>query len=123
MTFFMDYYKMTMAPSMVVIDTAHNPFKNHILQLASGSQSLQHAICALAACNLRMKRRLSLGQDTRELYEKLIAEKKIADYASCFAEELEAGEEQERVANEARARKKAGEKMDLMEIMDGLTKL
>lgn len=81
MTFFMDYYKMTMAPSMVVIDTPHNPFKGHILQLASGSTSLQHAICALAACNLRMKRRLSLGQDTRELFDKLIAEKRATENA------------------------------------------
>lgn len=96
MTFFMDYYKMTMAPSMVVIDTPQNPFKTHILQLASGSQSLQHAICALAACNLRMKRRLSLGQDTRELYEKLIAEKRATENAgdappqdSSHAEEIQ----------------------------------
>ncbi|KAM3428075.1 hypothetical protein MY4824_009047 [Beauveria thailandica] len=81
MSFFMDYYKMTMAPSMVVIDTPHNPFKSHLLQLASGSQSLQHAICALASCNLRMKRRLSLGQDTRELYGKLIAEKRATENA------------------------------------------
>lgn len=96
MPFFMDYYKMTMAPSMVVIDTPHNPFKNHILQLASGSESLQHAICALAACNLRMKRRLSLGQDTRVLYDKLIAEKRATENAgdappqdSSHAEEIQ----------------------------------
>lgn len=75
----MDYYKNTMAPSMVYIDGPHNPFRDHILQLAANSQSLQHAICALSACNLRMKRKLSLGQDTRELFEKLMAEKNAID--------------------------------------------
>ncbi|PKS08005.1 hypothetical protein jhhlp_006617 [Lomentospora prolificans] len=76
MPFFMDYYKNTMAPSMVFIDSLQNPYRDHILRLAVSSQSLQHAICALSACNLRMKRRLSLGQGTtRELSEKLMAEK------------------------------------------------
>ena len=67
MPFFLDYYKNIMCPSMVFIDGPHNPFRDHILQLAATSQSLRHAICALAACNLRMKRKLSLGQHTREL--------------------------------------------------------
>ncbi|SPN97659.1 related to acriflavine sensitivity control protein ACR-2 [Cephalotrichum gorgonifer] len=79
MPFFMDYYKTIMAPSMVFIDGPHNPFRDHILQLAVGSQSLQHAICALSACNLRMKRKLSLGQGTREMAEKLMAEKAMGD--------------------------------------------
>ncbi|KAG7122939.1 hypothetical protein HYQ45_014217 [Verticillium longisporum] len=79
MPFFMDYYKNTMCQSMVFIDGPSNPYRDHILQLAQASQSLQHAICALSACNLRMKRRLSLGQDTRELSEKLMAEKSAAD--------------------------------------------
>jgi hypothetical protein len=70
MPFFMDYYKSTMCPSMVFSDGAHNPFRDHIMQLAANSQSLRHAICALAACNLRMKRKLSLGQNTRDLSEK-----------------------------------------------------
>ena len=67
MPFFMDYYENTMCPSMVFIDGPHNPFRVHILQLAQGSLSLQHAICALASCNLRMKRKLSLGQHGRDL--------------------------------------------------------
>ncbi|ODA79855.1 hypothetical protein RJ55_05452 [Drechmeria coniospora] len=79
MPFFMDYYKSTMAPSMVYIDGPHNPFRDHILQLAANSQSLQHAICALSACNLRMKRKLSLGYETKELWERLIAEKHAID--------------------------------------------
>ncbi|TDZ13026.1 hypothetical protein C8035_v000046 [Colletotrichum spinosum] len=75
MPFFMDYYENIMCSTMVFIDGPHNPYREHILQLAANSQSLQHAICALSACNLRMKRRLSLGQDTRELSERLMAEK------------------------------------------------
>ncbi|KAI1466484.1 fungal-specific transcription factor domain-containing protein [Daldinia caldariorum] len=65
MPFFMDYYENIMCPSMVLVDGPNNPFRDHILRLASNSRSLQHAICALAACNLRMKRRLSLGQRAR----------------------------------------------------------
>ncbi|KAJ9148390.1 Acriflavine sensitivity control protein acr-2 [Pleurostoma richardsiae] len=67
MPFFMDYYENTMCPSMVFIDGPNNPFRDHILGLAAGSRSLQHAICALAACNLRMKRKLSLGHHGRDL--------------------------------------------------------
>ncbi|KAH8908586.1 hypothetical protein BR93DRAFT_864220, partial [Coniochaeta sp. PMI_546] len=70
MPFFMDYYENTMCPSMVFIDGPNNPFREHILQLAASSRSLQHAICALAACNLRMKRKLSLGQHGRDIGEK-----------------------------------------------------
>lgn len=67
MPFFMDYYENTMCPSMVFIDGPNNPFRVHVMQLARGSRSLQHAICALASCNLRMKRKLSLGQHGRDL--------------------------------------------------------
>jgi hypothetical protein len=62
-SFFLDYYEKIICPSVVVIDSPSNPYREHILSLASTSRSLQHAICALAACNLRMKRRQSLGQD------------------------------------------------------------
>ncbi|KAK3378234.1 fungal-specific transcription factor domain-containing protein [Podospora didyma] len=72
MPFFMDYYEKTMCPGMVFIDGPGNPFREHILQLATSSRSLQHAICALATCNLRMKRRLSLGQHGRDIGEKRI---------------------------------------------------
>ncbi|KAI1340980.1 fungal-specific transcription factor domain-containing protein [Xylariaceae sp. FL0016] len=66
MPFFMDYYENIMCPSLVLIDGPNNPFRDHILQLASSSRSLQHAICALSACNLRMKRKLSLGHHGRD---------------------------------------------------------
>lgn len=79
MPFFIDYYENVMCPSMVFIDGPQNPFREHVLHLAGNSRSLQHAICALASCNLRMKRKLSLGHDTRELSEKLMAEKHAAE--------------------------------------------
>ncbi|KAL2179013.1 fungal-specific transcription factor domain-containing protein [Thermothelomyces heterothallicus CBS 202.75] len=70
MPFFMDYYEKTMCPSMVFIDGPHNPFREQILRLGTSSRSLQHAICALAACNLRMKRRLSRGHHGRDVGER-----------------------------------------------------
>lgn len=66
----MDYYEKTMCPSMVFIDGPGNPFREHILRLSTNSRSLQHAICALAACNLRMKRKLSLGYHGRDIGDK-----------------------------------------------------
>lgn len=67
--FFMNYYENTMCPGMVFIDGPTNPFREHVIALAQTSRSLRHAICALAACNLRMKRKLSLahGQDEKDL--------------------------------------------------------
>jgi len=82
MPFFMDYYNNTVCPSMVFIDGPNNPFRENIMQLATGSPSLQHAICALAACNLRMKRKLNLGQDIHELSAQLVAEKQAAESAT-----------------------------------------
>jgi len=70
MPFFMDYYEKTMCPSMVFIDGPNNPFREQILRLRTSSRSLQHAICALAACNLRMKRRLSRGHHGRDAGER-----------------------------------------------------
>ncbi|KAF4457724.1 hypothetical protein F53441_418 [Fusarium austroafricanum] len=94
MPFFMDYYENIMCPSMVFIDGPHNPFRDHILRLAANSQSLSHAICALASCNLRMKRKLSLGRDTRELSEKLMADKHAAeDMADTQPDDLSLAEE------------------------------
>lgn len=94
MPFFMDYYENIMCPSMVFIDGPHNPFRDHILRLAANSQSLSHAICALASCNLRMKRKLSLGRDTRELSEKLMADKHAAEaMADTQSDDLSLAEE------------------------------
>ncbi|RDW73489.1 hypothetical protein BP6252_07396 [Coleophoma cylindrospora] len=63
-SFFLDFYDKVICPSVVVVDSPSNPYREHILSLASSSRSLQHAICALSACNLRMKRKQSLGQET-----------------------------------------------------------
>lgn len=79
MPFFMDYYTNTLCPSMVYIDGPDNPYRERILQLAQNSPSLHHAICALSACNLRMRRKLSLGHDTHELSAKLMSEKQAAE--------------------------------------------
>jgi hypothetical protein len=79
MPFFMDYYENTMCPSMVFLDGPNNPFRGHVLQLAAESQCLRHAICALAACNLRMKRKLSLGQHDRELADQRAGDKASSD--------------------------------------------
>ncbi|KAJ4306481.1 hypothetical protein N0V88_001284 [Collariella sp. IMI 366227] len=70
MPFFMDYYEKSMCPGMVFIDGPSNPFREHILRLSTSSRSLQHAICALATCNLRMKRKLSLGHHGRDMGER-----------------------------------------------------
>lgn len=64
---------------MVYIDSPNNPYRERILHLATNSPSLRHAICALSACNLRMRRKLSLEQDTQELSAKLNAEKQAAE--------------------------------------------
>ncbi|PTB69598.1 hypothetical protein BBK36DRAFT_1110598 [Trichoderma citrinoviride] len=87
MPFFMDYFRITMAPSMVFIDGPHNPFREHVLRLARDSPSVQHAICALSACSLRMKRRLSLGLGTSELLATLMVEKETSEATE--ASELE----------------------------------
>jgi hypothetical protein len=59
LSFFLNYYETIICPMMVAIDSPSNPYRSHILSLAMESPSLQHAICALAACNIRMKRRSS----------------------------------------------------------------
>ncbi|KFY35481.1 hypothetical protein V494_05872 [Pseudogymnoascus sp. VKM F-4513 (FW-928)] len=62
LNFYLNYYEKIICPVTVAIDSPSNPYRQHILSLATESQSLQHAICALASCNLRMRRKQSLGQ-------------------------------------------------------------
>ena len=50
------YYDRVISPVIVAFDGPENPFRRHILRLASQSETLQHAIAALAASNLRMRR-------------------------------------------------------------------
>ncbi|KFX91717.1 hypothetical protein V494_00378 [Pseudogymnoascus sp. VKM F-4513 (FW-928)] len=61
-SFYMNYYEKTICPTTVAIDGPSNPYRQHTLSLAAESQSLQHAIYALASCSLRMRRKHNLGQ-------------------------------------------------------------
>ena len=54
--FLIDYYDRVISPVIVAFDGPTNPYRTHILGLAVGSETLQHAIAALSASNLRMRR-------------------------------------------------------------------
>ena len=54
--FLIDYYDRVISPVIVAFDGPTNPYRAHILQLAAESQTLQHAIAALSASNLRIRR-------------------------------------------------------------------
>lgn len=51
-----NYYDKVISPVIVAFDGPTNPYRTHILQLAQESATLQHAIAALSASNLRMRR-------------------------------------------------------------------
>lgn len=51
-----NYYDQVISPVIVAFDGPTNPYRMHVLRLASESDSLQHAIAALSASNLRMRR-------------------------------------------------------------------
>lgn len=59
MKFLIEYYEKVISPVIVAFDGPTNPYRSHILQLAVQSETLQHAIAALSASNLRIRR----GQD------------------------------------------------------------
>ena len=54
--FLIDYYDKVISPVIVAFDGPTNPYRSHILSLAVKSETLQHAIAALSASNLRMRR-------------------------------------------------------------------
>lgn len=54
--FLIDYYNKVISPVIVAFDGPNNPYRSHILNLAAHSEVLQHAIAALAAGNIRMRR-------------------------------------------------------------------
>ena len=54
--FLIDYYDRVIAPVIVAFNGPTNPYQAHILQLATESETLQHAIAALSASNMRMRR-------------------------------------------------------------------
>lgn len=60
MQYLISYYAEVISPVIVAFDDATNPFRTQILRLAESSETLQHAICALAASNLRQRRGIGL---------------------------------------------------------------
>lgn len=60
MQYLINYYAEVISPVIVAFDGPTNPFRTHILQLAIKSETLQHAISALAASNLRQRRGIGL---------------------------------------------------------------
>ena len=54
--FLIDYYNKVISPVIVAFDGPNNPYRAHILSLAAESETLQHAIAALAAGNIRIRR-------------------------------------------------------------------
>jgi hypothetical protein len=56
MQYLISYYTEVISPVIVAFDGPSNPYRSYILRLASGSETLQHAIAALSASNLRQRR-------------------------------------------------------------------
>ena len=54
--FLINYYAEVISPVIVAFDGPNNPYRTQILRLAAESETLQHAISALAASNLRQRR-------------------------------------------------------------------
>lgn len=54
--YLINYYSEVISPVIVAFDGPTNPYRSCILRLASGSETLQHAISALSASNLRQRR-------------------------------------------------------------------
>jgi len=55
MQYLIKYYAEVISPVIVAFDGPSNPFRAQILRLAAESETLQHAISALSACNLRQR--------------------------------------------------------------------
>lgn len=60
MQYLINYYAEVISPVIVAFDSPSNPFRTQILRLAERSETLQHAISALAASNLRQRRGVGL---------------------------------------------------------------
>lgn len=56
MRYLINYYDRVIAPVIVAFDGPSNPYRTHILRVASESETLQHAIAALSASNIRIRR-------------------------------------------------------------------
>ena len=60
MQYLINYYAEVISPVIVAFDSPSNPFRTQILRLAESSETLQHAISALAASNLRQRQGIGL---------------------------------------------------------------
>lgn len=56
MKYLINYYTEVISPVIVAFDGPNNPYRTHILRLAVESETLQHAIAALSASNLRQRK-------------------------------------------------------------------
>ena len=56
MQYLINYYTEVISPVIVAFDGPNNPYRTQILRLAMESETLQHAIAALSASNLRQRR-------------------------------------------------------------------
>ncbi|KIW60546.1 hypothetical protein PV05_00754 [Exophiala xenobiotica] len=54
--YLINYYSEVISPVIVAFDGPSNPYRTQILRLAARSETLQHAIAALSASNLRQRR-------------------------------------------------------------------
>lgn len=54
--YLISYFAEVIAPVIVAFDSPSNPYRTRILQLAHHSDTLQHAIAALSASNIRQRR-------------------------------------------------------------------
>lgn len=61
------YYAEVISPVIVAFDSSTNPYRTHILHLAQESKTLQHAIAALAASNLRQRKEGNIVSNPRTL--------------------------------------------------------
>ncbi|KAK2794674.1 hypothetical protein FQN51_000772 [Onygenales sp. PD_10] len=65
MRYLINYYAEVISPVIVAFDSPANPYRLFVLELAKGSDTLQHAIAALSLSNLRQRKRhwgLSAGK-------------------------------------------------------------
>lgn len=60
-----DYYDKVISPVIAAFDGSSNPYRSHILRLAVESETLQHAIAALSASNLRQRRAYNPSASSR----------------------------------------------------------
>lgn len=61
MQYLLDYYNKFVCSVLVAFDSSINPYRQHILELATHNEGLQNAIAALAINNMRMRNQDQAG--------------------------------------------------------------